>query len=201
MPTESNQLPTELTNLKKEWGWLLALGVGLVLFGATAISMPLVATVGFVTVLGILLLVGGVAQIVSAFHSSEWSGFLLHLLIGILYIVTGFLILENPVEGAAGLTLLLAAFFFISGVFRIVVAMRERFPSWGWTLLNGAVTVLLGIIIWRQFPVSSLWVIGLLVGIEFLFNGWSWIMLSFALKNLPTEGEAATASAGSARSR
>jgi uncharacterized membrane protein HdeD (DUF308 family) len=121
--------------------------------------------------LGILILFAGAGQIVSAFSSGRWSGVFVHIVLGLLYGVTGFLILENPLPGAAGVTLLLAAFL-------------ERFPTWGWTLLNGAVTLLLGIIIWRQFPESALWVIGLLVGIDLIFAGWASIMLALAVRGV-----------------
>ncbi|SFJ47721.1 HdeD family acid-resistance protein [Planctomicrobium piriforme] len=178
---------SDLQGLKKDWYWLLVLGLSLVVLGTIAITVPFFATVEVVTILGILMLMAGIAQVISAFQTARWKGFLLQMLMGILYSVSGFLILENPVEGAAGLTLLMAAFFFTSGVFRIAVAMTERFHGWGWTLLNGAVNVLLGLVIWQQFPVSALWMIGLLVGIELLFNGWTWVMLAFAVKNIPEQ--------------
>ncbi len=180
-----SRVSEQLDHLRQSWGWILALGILLVLAGAAAISLPFAATVGFVTLLGILLLAAGVAQIVSAFHCHGWQGVTVCLVVGVLYLVMGFLVLENPIDGAAGLTLLLAALFLMGGIIRIVIAMRDRFPGWGWVLLSGAVSALLGLIIWRQFPASALTVIGLLIGIEFIFNGWMWIMLSFAFKQFP----------------
>lgn len=179
----------EMRELRNDWGWLLALGIGLVLAGVAAISVPIVATIGVVTVLGILLLAAGAVQIVSSFSCAKWSGLIVHVLVGILYAVFGFLVLENPLAGAAGLTLLIAAMFLVGGVFRIVVSLRERFPGWGWMLLNGAVTLLLGIIIWRNLGEATLVIVGLLVGIEFLFNGVTWIMLAIGLHRLPVDDE------------
>ena len=178
---------SELSNLRDSWGWILVMGILMILGGLAAIATPFFATVGVVTFLGIMILAAGVAQIVSGFQCKAWKGVLLNTLVGILYLVTGFLILENPIQGAAGLTLLLALFFLTSGIFRIVISLQERFPGWGWTLLSGAVTVLLGLVVWRQFPESSLWVVGLLLGIEFIFNGWMWVMLAFAFKQIPNE--------------
>ena len=80
------------------------------------------------------------------------------------------------------LTKFIAIFLIVSGVFRIVSALFVRFQDWGWVLLNGGVTLLLGIIINRQLPEAALWVIGLFIGIEMIFNGWAWIMLAFGLR-------------------
>ena len=125
---------------------------------------------------------GGMAQVVSAFWAGKWSGFMLQLLVGILYAVVGFILVDKPLEGAADLTLLIAAFLMVGGLIRIVFAMSERFTGWGWSLLNGAVTLLLGLLIFREWPLSGLFAIGLFVGIEMIFNGWYWIMLAIGLK-------------------
>ncbi len=175
---------SETSLLEQNWKWLLALGIVLILLGTTAICLPLLATIEFVMILGILMLMAGVMLIVSAFHAGRWGGFMLNLMIGILYVVSGFLILENPVEGAAGLTLLMAIFFLTTGLFRVTIALLERFQGWGWVLLNGGINILLGVVIWRQFPVSALWIIGLLVGFELLFNGWAWVMLALTVRQM-----------------
>ena len=83
------------------------------------------------------------------------------------------------------LTAFVAAFFIVAGSFRILAAMIVRFPHWGWSLLNGIVTFLLGVIIYHHFPAGAIWVLGLLIGLEMLFHGWTWIMLSLAVRNLP----------------
>jgi uncharacterized membrane protein HdeD (DUF308 family) len=86
-------------------------------------------------------------------------------------------------------------FLMFDGLFRIVTAISVRYPNWGWMLLNGVVSLVLGIMIWRQWPLSGLWVIGLFVGIQMIFNGWSFVMLAVAAKNLPDEDEVSTAEA------
>ncbi|WP_425396736.1 HdeD family acid-resistance protein [Aeoliella sp.] len=183
----------ETQELRKAWGWLVALGIGLMVAGLAAISSPLMSTSAMVALLGILLLVAGIAQLVSTFHCAGWQGVLLHLLVSILYLVTGFLVLENPIEAKKGLTLLLAVFFLATGLIRIVVALKERFPGWGWVLLSGAVTTVLGLIIWRQFPDSALWLIGLLVGIDLVFGGWMWLMLGFMFRQIPEQEASSSA--------
>jgi uncharacterized membrane protein HdeD (DUF308 family) len=192
---DRTDLLAELRELRKDWGWFLALGIGLIFAGVAAITVPLVATIGVVTVLGILLMAAGAAHIVLAFSCARWSGVLIDVLVGVLYVVFGFLILENPLAGAAGLTLLVAAMFFVGGGFRIVIALQERFLGWGWTLLNGAITLLLGIIIWRHLGEATLVIVGLLIGIELIFKGGATIMLAMTVRRIPAdETEHGTAS-------
>jgi len=186
----SDVVKHELQHMRSHWLWFLLLGVLLVAAGTAAIVVP-PATVGttfVVTVFfGVLLMVAGVATIVSSFWIGRWSGFLLQLLVGILYVACGFIMTENPVISALAITVFIAVSFIVLGVFRTVAALVLRFPQWGWALLNGVVTMLAGIIIYRQLPFDALWVIGLLVGLEMLFNGWTWIMLALALRSLPRE--------------
>ena len=167
----------ELARLSKEWLWFLLLGVLLVIGGVVAISYPFVTSVGLVIVLGAILIISGVVTIIGSFWAGKWSAFLLQLLVGILYVMAGFAIRHSALESTALLTLLIAAFFIVVGVFRIVVSLVERFPQWGWALLNGVITLLAGMIIYDAYPSSAMWVIGLLVGLEMIFNGWTWIML------------------------
>lgn len=172
----------ELHALRDNWWWFLALGVALVVLGTIAIGSAVLATVAATILFGFLLVAGGISLVVSSFWAGRWSGMLLTLLIGILYIVVGFMIVDCPVTAAVQLTLIAAIFFIITGVIRIVYALSERFTNWGWVLLNGAVTLLLGLLVYKQWPNSGLWLIGLYVGIEMIFNGWGWIMLSLGLR-------------------
>jgi uncharacterized membrane protein HdeD (DUF308 family) len=179
------RLRSEFQHLRSDWWWLLLYGVLLVLCGTVAIVVPPLATGGVVIVLGIALMVGGVATITFSFWAGKWSGLLVQLLVGILYLVAGFAMFDAPIRAALVITLFMAALFIVVGAFRALAAMMVRFPHWGWALFNGVVTFLLGVIIYRQFPQSALWVIGLLVGVEMLFNGWTWIMLSLAIRKIP----------------
>jgi uncharacterized membrane protein HdeD (DUF308 family) len=179
----------ELHHMRSHWLWFLLLGVLLVVAGTAAIIVP-AATVGttFAVAMffGILLMVAGVATIVSSFWIGEWSGFLLHLLVGILYVACGFVVTENPLVSVVMMTIFIAVSFIVLGTFRIIAALKLRYPQWGWALLNGTITMLAGIIVFRNLKNGdAFWVIGLLVGLEMLFNGWTWIMLALALRNMP----------------
>ncbi len=175
----------DMERARKHWWLFLLLGIVLVIGGITAIAYPCISSVAAVMVLGIILIVSGVFTIIGAFWAGKWSALLLQLLVGILYIMAGIAIRDAPVESTGILTLFVAAFFIVVGAFRIIVSLVERFPQWGWALLNGIVTLLAGIIIYDTFPNSALWVIGLLLGLELLLNGWTWIMLSVVIHNLP----------------
>ena len=183
----SNVLAHELEGLRKAWGWLLVLGILLTIVGFLAIGSAFI--VGLITfiVFGILLMVGGVVDILSAFWAHCWRGFWLHLLAGILYVVLGFLLVQHPDTGAVAFTLVLAAAFLVGGLFRIVSSIVDRFPGWGWVLLNGVVTLLLGALIWRGWPEASVKIIGLFVGIDMVFAGWSWIMMALAVHSMPAQ--------------
>ncbi len=171
--------------LRKNWGWFLALGIALIALGTLAIGSSLVATLATVIAFGTLLLLGGGVQIVGAFFSRKWKGFFQELLVGVLYLVIGFMMLANPAATALAVTLMVGAFLLISGVFRIVASVIERFEGWGWVFVSGLISAALGIMIWQQWPVSGLWVIGLFVGIEMLFSGWHWVMLAIAARQFP----------------
>jgi uncharacterized membrane protein HdeD (DUF308 family) len=153
-----------------------------VLIGVLAIAYPEIATWKVVFVLGILLLIAGFAQVALAVVARNLRGFALHMLGAALYLIVGLFILEDPDRAAVVLTLLLAASFFVGGVLRIVLSLADAFLAWPWVLLNGVVNLILGVMIWRGWPESSLWVIGLFIGIDLLFHGWSWIMLALAVR-------------------
>jgi uncharacterized membrane protein HdeD (DUF308 family) len=175
------------SELKRSWGWYLALGIALIILGTIAIGSTFLMTIASVFFFGWLLIIGGVLEAVHAFWRKRWAGFFLDLLTGILYVIAGWMMVTNPKGSALLLTLIIAMFLVFEGVFRIVAALTARYPHWGWVLFNGVISLVLGIMIWRQWPYSGLWVIGLFVGIEMLLNGWSLVMLSLAGRRLPDE--------------
>jgi uncharacterized membrane protein HdeD (DUF308 family) len=168
---------TGATELHRSWAWFLALGILLIVLGTMALGSALLMTLASVFFFGWILIFAGVIEVVHAFWHKQWSGFFLDLLTGVLYGVVGVMMVSDPQASAALLTLLIALFLVFEGAFRIVMSLTMRYPHWGWLLLNGVVSFLLGVLIWRRWPVSGLWVIGLFVGIEMLLNGWSLVML------------------------
>ena len=133
-------------------------------------------------------MMGGIAQLVGAFWTREWSGFFLILLMGVLYLVLGVMFLRHPGEALVAMTLLLTCALMVSGLFRIIGSLMYRFPYWGWTLAGGAINLLLGIYIYSQWPLDSFFVLGLFVGIDLIFTGWTWVMLALAVRNLRLPG-------------
>jgi uncharacterized membrane protein HdeD (DUF308 family) len=163
--------------------WLLfALGLVSVIVGFLAISYPHIATEKFVVVIGVLLLIAGISEVIHAVMVRNMRGFAMHLLAAVLYLIVGLFALEDPDRTAGVLTLLLAASFLVGGLLRIIFSLVERFPSWPWVLLNGVVDLILGVLIWNKWPDSGDWVIGLFVGIDLLFHGWSWIILALTVR-------------------
>ena len=177
-----------LQELRKNSGWFVGLGIALLVLGTIALGASMVMTIASVLLFGGILIVGGVLEAVHAFWREKgWGGFFIDLLTGILYVVVGFMLVANPAASAVALTLIIALFLMFGGIFRIVVALSVRFHDWGWLLLHGVIILLLGISIWRQWPLSGLWVIGLFIGIDMVFNGWSLVMLGLAAKKIPEE--------------
>jgi uncharacterized membrane protein HdeD (DUF308 family) len=188
----------ELEAIRGNWGWILALGIILIVVGTLAIAMPFAASFASAVAFGALFLVGGVAQLVGAFWTRDWSGFFLNLLVAVLYLVVGVIFLRHPGEALLVVTIILACGFMVSGLFRIIGSLMYQFPQWGWTLLGGVISLLLGIYIYSQWPFDSFIIPGLFVGIDMIFSGWTWVALALALKNLgrsPAASGAATSPA------
>jgi uncharacterized membrane protein HdeD (DUF308 family) len=174
-----------LEELRLRWGWFVGLGILLIVLGMVALGASTLMTLATMVFVGWLMIIGGVVEAFHGFTCKRWSGFFIDLLTGILYLVVGFMIVSNPGATAIALTLLIAVFLIFGGIFRIVVAVAVRFHNWIWLLLSGGINLLLGIAIWRQWPLSGLWVIGLFIGIDMIFNGWSLVMLGLAARTIP----------------
>jgi uncharacterized membrane protein HdeD (DUF308 family) len=167
--------------IAERWGWFLALGIVLVLAGVAAIAFPLLSTIAAKIALGWIFLAGGVMLLIHAFSIKEWRGFLLELLIGVLYLIAGGWLAFFPFTGIITLTILLAALFLAEGVLEVIMAVRVRpHEGWVWLLLSGLVAVAVGVLIAYELPSSATWAIGLLAGVNLLSTGVSFIVLALA---------------------
>jgi uncharacterized membrane protein HdeD (DUF308 family) len=173
----------ELAPLRAKSGWIVALGVVYLIAGFIALGSVAMATVASVFFVGIMMILAGVVEIVNAFQVKSWGKFILWLLLGVLYVVAGFAAFQNPLLAAAVLTLVLGFALIVSGIMRIILAfgMKEGMP-WMWIVLSGVITVLLGGIILAHWPVSSVYVLGLFLGIDLIFAGVGWIALGLGLR-------------------
>jgi uncharacterized membrane protein HdeD (DUF308 family) len=168
---------------KRNWGWYMALGIALIVIGVVAIGGDVVgATLISMVVFGALIFIGGIVQIVGAFAARGAGNVILLLLVGILDIVVGWMLMQHPAVGALATTLLLATLFVVGGAYRFVSALWLRFPQYGWAAFSGAVTFVLGLMLWNQWPTSALWFIGFAVGLHFIFAGVAWFSLALKLK-------------------
>jgi uncharacterized membrane protein HdeD (DUF308 family) len=172
-----------LEPLRAKSGWIVALGAVYVIAGLIALGSVVFATVVSVFIVGIMMLIAGIAEVINAFQIKTWGKFLLWLLLGVLYIVAGFVTFENPLFAAAVFTLILGFTLIASGVMRIVLAfgMQQESP-WIWVALSGLVTLLLGLIIVVHWPVSGLYILGIFLGVDLVIAGMSWIFIGLGLR-------------------
>jgi len=165
------------------WGWFVALGIAQLVLGIIAWFDVIAFTIAGVIFIGALLLVAGVFQVVHAFMDREWGGFALHLLVGILYVIGGFLLMDEPLEGSVVITILVAAALIIGGVLRIAIGVQHRhMPGWGLLLAGGVISLLVGVMLYLMLPWSGLWVVGTLIAVELIFHGVSWIQFGLTLR-------------------
>jgi uncharacterized membrane protein HdeD (DUF308 family) len=176
------------------WGWFLALGIVLVVAGIAAIMFPLVSTIAAKIALGWIFLAAGVVMIIHAFSIQKWGGFLMELLLGVLYLFAGGWLAFFPFTGIVTLTILLAALFLAEGVLEVIMGFRVRpHEGWGWLVFSGLIAVAVGLLIAAELPSSAVWAIGLLVGVNLLSTGISFIVLAFAGKRGTAPAGAVTA--------
>ncbi len=164
---------------------LIWLGILFLLLGVIGISGQVMYSFISISVLGAFLIVAGILQGAHALKSSGWKGVGVQLFLSVLYIAAGFFTWAFPIPALEGITLWLAAIFFVTGVLRLVTAFQHRpFREWFWLLLSSGVSILMGILILNGWPASSLWLPGLLIAVELLLQGWSLLFLGIAAKSL-----------------
>jgi uncharacterized membrane protein HdeD (DUF308 family) len=161
------------------------MAVVFIVLGMLAIIEPGVAGLAVTILVGWLLIFGGVAHLVAAFSGGGAGRVLWQILIGVVYIVGGGYFLMHPLLGLGTLTLFLALIILTEAVFEIIAYFRMRGASGsGWLLVNALITLLLGGLIWFHWPSSSVWAIGILVGVNLLMTGFSRLMFGLAARNL-----------------
>lgn len=184
LSSPASSVADHLQAVRASWGWFVVLGAAFILLGFVALGHVLAST--FVTVLwvGALILVGGVVQVIHAFRVKGWGRFFYWVLAGLLYVVAGGLIMYNPLLGAGVLTLFIGVALAVEGVFRVVAGIGARpGQGWGWIVVSGLVTLLLGLIIIARWPVNSVYILGLFLGIDLIVNGVGTLFFGLSLRD------------------
>lgn len=185
--------------VKRSWGWMLALGILMVVLGAIGLGMTFFLTIASVMFFGVLLLVGSGFQLADAFKSKGWKSVVLHVLMALIYVGAGLVMISDPVGSSVWLTLMIAAMLLAAGAMRIIIAIQMRqHKGWGWVAFSGVLSILLGVMVFMQWPASGLWVIGMFVAIEMIIQGWSSIMIALAAKSAADQHSARTRTPGGA---
>ena len=178
---------TVVDDVKRASTWSIVLGILMILAGMLAIADSAFAGVLVVYVVAWTAIFNGVMQIIYGFRAHSGGRVILEIILGLLYIVAGVYILMHPLPGLLALTLVLACFLVVYGIFALVLAFQLRpLSGWGWVLFDAIVTILLGVLIWAHWPINSEWVIGTLVGISLIISGVSRLGFSMAVRKVAT---------------
>jgi uncharacterized membrane protein HdeD (DUF308 family) len=181
--TNAMQAGGRAHQLGAHWGWIVALGILYVVVGMIALGNVVEATVASVYWVGVMMIVAGVGETINAFRMQSWGKFFLWAILGVLYILGGIFCWQNPLLAAGTLTLLLGVSLVVGGIVRIYLATQMKTGSaWGWVALSGLITAVFGLVILGHWPVSSLFILGIMLGVDLVFAGVSWITMGFALR-------------------
>ncbi|MHC6153974.1 HdeD family acid-resistance protein [Bradyrhizobium elkanii] len=173
-----------LTEARAKWGWFVALGILFVLLGFGAVSNLLLATVATIFYIGVLMIAAGVFQIIHAFGAENWRGRFLWGLGGLFYAVAGTTIILDPVIASLVLTLMLAVFTIASGLMRLLLGFRARGDrGWGWLFASGLLTAIAGLAFLLGWPLNSLWLLGLVLSVDLVFQGCTLVGLGLQLRD------------------
>lgn len=173
-----------LDSLGAHWGWFVVLGAAQLVLGIVALGHVFAATLVSVLFIGILMIIGGVGQLIQAWRIKQWTGFLIWTLGGVLYVAAGAIAIINPVAGASFLTLLFGATLIGTGALRLWIWFNNRAqPGWQWIAFSGVLTVAVGLLIAANWPGNSVWILGLLLGFDLLFHGWTLLFVGLTLRD------------------
>ena len=178
-----DQPQTWLETARKNAGWLVFFGVLEVVTGLLSIVSPFLAGLAVAVMIGVAILISGVARLVGSFLAGSFGAGALTFLWGLIAAAIGFYMVVRPIVGLASITLVVAMALFVDGITRIVLAFKLKPVSgWGWMLAGGILSIVFAMMIGWQFPASSLWVVGTLVGISLLSAGFTTITLAGAAR-------------------
>lgn len=182
MPLANEVVPTH-AEIRQRWGWFAALGVLMILAGIVALLSVFMATVASVIWVGAMMVVSGLVEIVHGLQMKSWGRFFLWIIIGLLYVAAGVIAFVNPILASTVLTLMIGVGLIVAGVVRVVLSMQMRTGSaWAWVAFSGVVTLLLGAIIVLHWPVSSLYTLGIFLGVDLIIAGASWLGIGLGFR-------------------
>ena len=177
--------PEIRAGLARSWKALLTIGIIAIVIGCIAILVPAVASVGTAIFIGWILLIAGAFLVAAAFSAASVGSLLLRLLWAAITVIVGLWLIIEPHNGTLTLTFVLGIYFLFMGITRITVAFLNRGqPNAGWVGLSGVLGLLIGILVLAKFPSSADWAIGLLVGIDLIFAGWTLTSIALAGKEI-----------------
>jgi uncharacterized membrane protein HdeD (DUF308 family) len=166
------------------WGGAFVSGLLISILGCIVFWTPVVSGVASAVAIGVLLAIAGAVELVGAFRNRRERSIILPVLSGILSIVVGVLFVVRPLVGVATLGLMIAAYFFATGLFRGVTSIADRYPRWGWDFAYGLIAVAAGLFVLLSWPMSSLVLVGMLVGIELISRGVALMAIGWKVRNL-----------------
>ncbi|MFI0434652.1 MAG: HdeD family acid-resistance protein [Parachlamydiaceae bacterium] len=177
-----NDQLTRIDSFRERWKSFLILGILLMMLGGGIIASSYNTSIFSIIILGLFLIGGGMIQIMQSILARKWNGLFLSLFLGLFYIITGFMCITKPATAAITITFWISAFFFMVGLFKVLAALILRFDRWKWVFFNGAITFLLGMMIYADWPLSGLWVMALFIGVDLILAGWTWVLLALSAR-------------------
>jgi uncharacterized membrane protein HdeD (DUF308 family) len=174
-----------VTAVKRASGWSIGLGVLMIILGIIAMLAPWEFGIVIALIIGWMAIFNGVTQIIYGIRTHSGGRTVLEVILGLIYIIAGIYLLMHPVGGLLVLTIFLASFLIVYGIFALGLAFQMRpLPGWGWVLFDAIVTILLGVLIWAHWPMNAEWVVGTLFGISILVSGVTRLMVSMAFRRI-----------------
>ena len=185
---DRQQLKDILGRERSNWGWIVALGALILICGLLILGNLVAATIFSMVLVATFMIFGGVFRFMLAFRARSWGRFIYWALAGVLYIAAGAAVLMDPLKASVIFTFIIAVLLVFAGGLRIWLGFSTRpDPSWIWMVLSGVITLAAGAIFAIGWPANSLWLIGMLLGIELVIEGWGFVMLGLALRAMRRE--------------